>query len=695
MTEMRTEEQQKREIINRRSFSFRLNVFFFATFLAFSVLIVRLAVLQFVEGPGLKEIETSIGTRNVKIPPIRGNIYDVNGYPIAYSTSTQSLYFTLEPGTGEKEARAMAEKLAATVNRFADEPERQMTSDEIFQLMDVTGRLSYVYEPRRIKADLTEKEIAYFMEHRDLYPGIDIVEESIRNYDKNTIAVQLVGYMKGFNSLYQDQNGLKFYQEIKKENGTRDPAEQYLDKEKVGYDGIELMYQEQLRGKNGVKSYPVDNMSRIVGPMQLTVPEKGNNLFLTIHKDVQLKTEEAIMNHLEKLRTSTDKLERAPYAKTGYAVAMEVKTGKVIAMASMPDYDPNVWQGRITQEQSDYLQYFINNGTIREVRPYYEDEKEGWNHPSSLVFLGSTQKPLTVLLGLNEKLITTNTTYNDRGYFSFGREGYQVSVRNASNARNGLITPVTAISKSSNAFMSEMIGNKLYMLPGTEGMEIWDRYMKEFGLGVSSESGLPNESKGVIGYFDEAKSGSRQSALIYASFGQQGRYTVLQLAQYMVALANKGKRMKPQFINEIKDAYGNVIERFEPVVLNEIDIREEYWETVHKGMASSVQGFDGFPYPYLRKTGTSQQDVGKRLKVENAVFISAAPADDPVLAVAVVVPDGGYGGRGAAPIARQIFDAYDEYIGLRGTPRKLEQPEQQGMSAAGGQQETAEAETGG
>ncbi|GGG23418.1 peptidoglycan D,D-transpeptidase FtsI family protein [Paenibacillus abyssi] len=694
MTQLRTEEQQKREIINRRNFSFRLNVFFFLTFFLFSVLIVRLAVLQFVEGPELREMESSYGTRNVKIPPIRGNIYDLHGYPIAYSTSTQSLYYTLEPGTGDERAREMAKQLADTINKLGDPTAKPMTADEIFDIMDVNGRVSYVYEPRRIKADLNEKEIAYFMENRDLYPGIEIVEESIRNYDEGTIAVQLVGYMKGFNALYQDQYGLKYYQDIKKDNLNRDPSEQYLDKERVGYDGLEYMYQEQLRGKNGLKTYPVDNMSRIVGPMELTVPEKGNNLYLTIDKDVQLKTEEAIMNHLEKIRTSSNVRERAVNARTGYAVAMEVQTGKVVAMASMPDYDPNVWNGSITQAQSDFLQYHINNGTIREVYPYYEDPKVGRNHPSSLVYLGSTMKPLSVLLGLNEKLFTTTTTYYDRGLFSFGRKGYETSVRNASNVANGAIDPAQAIAKSSNAFMSEMIGNKLYMLPGSQGLEIWDRYMKEFGLGVETGSGLPNESRGVVDYFSET-AGSEQAALIYSSFGQQGRYTALQLAQYTSMLANRGKRMKPQFVNEIKDSDGSLVQSFQPEVLNEVNIPTEYWEEIERGMnLVPVQGFDGFKYSFRRKTGTSQQDVGNRKRVENAVFIAYAPADNPKLAVAVVVPDGGYGGWGAAPIARKIFDAYDEEIGLTGVPAKPQNetaPDEADSVGAGAQEQQAAA----
>ncbi|MBB6670915.1 peptidoglycan D,D-transpeptidase FtsI family protein [Cohnella nanjingensis] len=658
MSDKLTEEAQKRELRNRRHFSVRLNLFFFSIFFLFSLLIVRLAYLQFVEGPSLKEREQQIGHRNVSIPPIRGNIYDSKGQPIAYSTSTQSLYYTLEPGTKKEQGQTLAVKLAAIFAEYGDPKLEPLTADEIYDDMDFGGKVHLPYQQRRIKSGLTQKEIAYFSEHRDTFKGIDIVEESIRQYSEDKVSVQLVGYMKQL----AGATSLDFYKNINKDQN--DATLKYLDSEEVGFDGIELMYQEELRGRNGLKTYPVNNQSQIIGPMQLTKPVKGDNLFLTINRDVQLATQEAITSHLQKIRTSSNKSERAPNAKTGYAVAMEVKTGKVVAMASMPDYDPNVWQGGISGKNYQEFKYYLSNGAIREVQAPYEDEKERMKHPSSLVNLGSTQKPLTILLGLNEKLITTGSSMSDPGYFEFGRQGHETRVRNAHSAANGTLYPTTAIAKSSNAYMAKMVGNALYMRDGSKGLDVWDKYMKEFGLGVKTGSGLPGESKGSINYYIESKRGSSQSALIYASFGQQGRYTALQLAQYATTLASRGTRLKPQFVDRIEDADGNLVQPYQKEVLNTISFPDSYWKTVESGMSQvKVQGFDGFPYSFNRKTGTSEQDVGGG-RVENAVFIAYAPANDPKLAVAVVVPEGGYGGWGAAPIARKIFDAYDATVGL-------------------------------
>ena len=128
--------------------------------------------------------------------------------------------------------------------------------------------------------------------------------------------------------------------------------------------------------------------------------------------------------------------------------------------------------------------------------------------------------------------------------------------------------------------------------------------------------------------------------------------------------------MKPQFVNQIRDSEGKVVQTFQPEVLNTITFPDSYWKEVETGMANvSVSAFDDAPYKVLRKTGTSEQQVSGKT-VDNAVFIAYAPAEDPVLAVAVVVPEGGFGANGAAPIARKIFDAYDEAIGLHGVPHK-------------------------
>lgn len=679
------DDPEKRELVNRRKFSFRLNIFFFMTFAIFSVLIVRLAILQFVEGPGLKKQEYELSYKAAPIAPLRGTIFDASGQSIAYSTSTQSLYFNIEKNYGDPssgklteaqqenraEAYALAKRLAETFRQYGQPEEKPLTANRIYHaLMDLSSRVNYSYTPRIIKTGLTRQEVAYFLEHRPEFPGIDIVEDSVRNY--NPMAVQTVGYLKKFKGVRAEPG---FYQDLF-DNRNKLPQEKlYLDYEDVGFDGIERMYQEELRGLNGVKKFPVNVANRVIGPMEVTKPQRGNNIHLTIHRDIQKATEEAIMRTLEKIRNSSNRSERAPNAHTGFAVAMEVETGHVVSIASMPDYNPDVWKnGSISPENYKKYQYYLLNGAIRDVPAPYEDNNERMKHPGSVVYLGSTMKPLTVLIGLQEKLFSPGETYSDYGYAEIGRAGSVRRIWNSGNASFGPIRASRALQVSSNSFMIDMIGKRLYSLPtvnGRNGLTIWDEYMEGFGLGVLTGSGLPLEQPGRKDYLIDAEQNSAQSALAGASFGQMGKYTTLQLAQYAATLANRGERIKPQLVSKITDRNGQVIRTFGREVLNRTKIEDEYWRIVEDGMSKvTAHGFDGFPYPYYRKTGTSQQQGVNGEMLDNAVFIAYAPQDKPKLAVAVVVPEGGFGAYGAAPIGRAIFDAYDEVYGLTGKPKK-------------------------
>ena len=221
------------------------------------------------------------------------------------------------------------------------------------------------------------------------------------------------------------------------------------------------MYQDELRGRNGVKEYPVNNQSEIIGPMKLTKPIKGENLHLTISKDIQLVAQQAITDQIQKVRTSTNKQEQAnPLRATQWQWKLIRESrgdGKHARLRS------ERLAGRHQRERLELVTILFSQRYDQRSLSALPGRQGKRNHPSSLVYLGSTQKPLSILVGLNEKLFTTHTTYNDIGYFEFGREGHKVKIRNANNTANGSLTPWKAIAKSSNAFMSAMVGNKLYM----------------------------------------------------------------------------------------------------------------------------------------------------------------------------------------------------------------------------------------
>lgn len=213
--------------VTKSSLGLRINVFFFSTFVIFCVIIIRLAVVQFVEGPTLTEVETSRDTKNVPLAAIRGVIRAAGGEELAYSTSVQSLYITLtkeytakttDKVTGKTtltpEAKAKGEELAARLvedfKNYGDPAAEQLTEEDVISSLDLYFKKYSGFMARRIKAGLTSKEVAYFMEHKSEYPGLEIVEESSRHYDKDTVAVQTIGYIKPFKS----SNSLDIYKNI-------------------------------------------------------------------------------------------------------------------------------------------------------------------------------------------------------------------------------------------------------------------------------------------------------------------------------------------------------------------------------------------------------------------------------------------------------------------------------------------------
>ena len=336
--------------------------------------------------------------------------------------------------------------------------------------LDLDYQKTHGYTPRLVKSDLNTKEIAYFMEKKAEYPGAMVLEENVRKYDPDRVAVQVIGYTREFKG---QQNNLDKYKEISKSLATeRDPGLRYTQQEMVGVGGLEFQYQEELRGRSGYQSIDINARNLPEGTIMQTPPEKGYSIVSTINKEIQLAAQEAI----------TDELRKLPKAITGYAVAMEVDTGNVVAMASMPDYDPNDW---------DYekIKYVYRNGTIASFPP--NDSKP--RHAESVVLLGSVIKPLSVLIGLKEGLFTAGQTYHDQGYAILGKDGRQV--RNSHSAYNGHITARRAIEKSSNAFMIDMVGKRLLNKYGSEkGIKVWDEYMKDFGLGVSTGVDLPGST---------------------------------------------------------------------------------------------------------------------------------------------------------------------------------------------------------
>jgi penicillin-binding protein 2 len=649
----------------------RLNVFFFFVFIVFSVLIFRLVVIQIVQGETWHEVSSQQSTRPVPIAPIRGNILDTNGQVLAKTVPSYSVVFN-EDGFTDEEIIDLAHRLAKLFNQKPEDILKAMDAGIDLKGDTVPRKELNRYIPKKVISEVNEAQMAILVENADEYKGIELVLDPLRQYDENQVAVQLVGYIRSYSAA---EGTLDKY---------KDKDDMYLPWETVGIDGVEYMLQDELRGENGYKEMLVDARGRQIREVKEVPPKQGNHVYLTIDKRMQLELKQEVETHLEYLRTEAPPKVRAPYAKTAYVVAIEVDTGRVVSMLSYPSYNTNVWNKPVDEKTYEYIQFYNKNGAIREAPwdAYPAAYKEHLKHPSSLVYMGSTAKPLTVLIGLNEGIITPSDSWKDPGVYEYGRGGDDIG--NFEGHNYGTLTPTKAIAKSANTYMAR-IGNTM-ALRVDQSVEKYQNYLNQFGLGVKPGSGLPYESDGREEYLAAYEKYGPQSALVQASMGQQQKFTTLQLAQFVATLANGGQRMRPLVVDKIISPTGRLVKEYKPEILNTVDIPAKYFDVVEKGMIEVVRSgtaaytFQGFPYTVAAKTGTSEQDIFveredkpgswyRDRRVNNSVFVAYAPAENPRLAVAAIIPEGGYGGTGSGVLARKMFEIYDKYYGLDGVPK--------------------------
>ncbi|WP_232698746.1 peptidoglycan D,D-transpeptidase FtsI family protein [Brevibacillus daliensis] len=659
----------------------RVQIIFLIAFLLFCSIVLRLAYLQLVQGETFEAVLDSRTSKKDPIPAVRGNIYDRNGKLLVFSRGSFTAVFHEKEGLKKEEAWELSTHLARVLPR--------MDAAKVLKKMDAgyalengkvipSSRRAPKYLEKEVAYDLTPEIVAYIEEHRQQLPGIDVVSKPIRVYDQRKLAVQAIGYVRPY---YVAENiGSSFYQEEKGK---------YLPTQLVGLDGIERSYEKELRGENGYRNYEVTADQNVLHEGNKVAPKRGNNLYLTIDERVQLDVRNYIEEFLPKLRSS---ISIASQARSAYAVAMEVKTGKIVAMVSYPEYDPNLWVQGPDENTYEQIKYAATNGTIREapydVRPLTGKiaEWENNKHPKSVVPVGSAVKPITVLLGLQEGLIKSNDRWQDTGVYYYGRGTDKI--RNDEGHIYGMLNPERAIQKSSNTYMAR-IGQEFARKRKASSVEVLSTYYHAFGLGVTTGINLPGEQEGKEDFKSMGKQYGPLAAMVQASFGQQIRATTMQLTQYAATLANKGVRVQPQLVDRIVTGQGDVIFQSKPVVQSKWEAPESYWNVIKNGMmlvtkpgGTAVQSFRDLPYDVAAKTGTSEQDIyipvsfhdsitkksktrwSKYARVNNGVIISFAPADNPKLAVAVVVPEGGYGGRSASEICRAIYQAYDKHIGL-------------------------------
>ncbi len=595
-------------------------------------LIGRLVWLQVIRYDYFAEQSTGNRIRLEPLPPSRGLILDRNGVPLALNSPSYQLELTRE------QVPDIDETLQGLANL------QLLDRDDLPTLKrDILHRRSFEAVP--VKLSLNDEELARFAVRRQDFPGVEIKPRLSRRYPLGVSGVHAIGYVGIISEA--DQKVL-------------DPDE-YAGTALVGKAGVEKRYEEELHGKAGYQQLLVNAQGRRVDQPGLHTsdllrkePTAGNDLFLTIDEKLQSAVEEM-------LRETKIDASGNPYEdqKRAAVIAIDPNNGDVLAFVSMPGFDPNLFgRGLSTAQYRD----LINDPD----KPMYDRVMRGV-YPS-----GSTIKPFMAMAGLYYNVVTSSTTEYCPGYFRLpgvARPWTDLHV-------HGSVNMVTAIKVSCDVYF--------YTLANMLGIDRIHDYLSEFGFGQLTGIDIDGEMPAVLpstawkrDYFKRKEAQQWFTGDTISVGIGQGYLTVtpLQLAHAAATLSMRGNGFQPRLIHATRNALTGEKKEIAPVPLAPVKVRDaDHWNTVIEGMQEVVKtggtaaiAFAGTPYTVAAKTGTAQvhglaagekynaAQLTERLR-DNALFIAFAPAEQPRVAVAVVVENGGHGGTAAAPIARRIFD---------------------------------------
>ena len=542
------------------------------------------------------------------LAPARGIIYDRNGEILAHNI----------PITNLSVVREHTDDLNALINKLRSLIE--ISDNEIDVFLDRLKRRK-PYEPTPLKYDLTEKMQAILAVNEFDLDGIEISAKLKREYPEKELFAHVLGYVGRINE-----------SELKNID-----TPSYRGTDSIGKTGLEKFYESKLLGQVGSQNVETNARGRVMRTLGENQPAAGNNLILTLDKEIQLTA----FNEFQ--------------GRKGALVALDVKSGEILALMSSPSYDPNLFTSGITQEKYSAL-------LKSDDKPLFNRAVAGQYPP------GSTIKPLFGLIALHTQHVFPHTVIKDPGYFLM--EGIDRPWREPKKGGHGSSVDLNqAITESCDVFFYE-IGARV-------GIDALSSFSQKFGLGKKTGLDLPGETTGIMPS-RQWKIERRGSAwfdgdTINMSIGQGFMLvTPIQLALMTGIIANKGRFMSPQLIKSV-----NSIPTKNQFLNTPFEIQDEHWKYIHNAMANVVHSSRGtaklinkdLNYKIAGKTGTAQvisisaeEDYDKSKldpsQWDHALFVAFAPLDDPEIAVALIVENGEFGSVTAAPIAKSVLDAY-------------------------------------
>ena len=467
--------------------------------------------------------------------------------------------------------------------------------------------------------------VATIKENSLSLPGVEIVKTSARSYEQSDIIPAVLGRVGKITAekwKVTDENGQVTYP--LREKG-------YNMNDVLGISGLESAFEDELRGKDGVETITRNSDGVIVDTQLTTVPEPGHTLQLTIDSDFQRAVDKALANNIDMINRvyNTGNMKAAAAA----AVVIDVKDGSVLAASNYPSYDQNLFA-------TNYEEYSSDPGL-----PLFNRALQGLYTP------GSTFKPSVAVAALDSGLINQYSTVYCNGVYNYYKDYHPRCTR---HGHSGNIDVVTAIKWSCNIFFYD-VGRRLTS-------DVYDAYAYKLGLG--QRTGV--EVSEATGRLTTKNDSNYTSSLdVQAAIGQGNTVvTPIQLATYAATLANNGVRYRTHFVKAILDSNtGEVIRETQPEVMDVIEDNGTTFDLVRKGMMqvpSTISGkISSYPYAIACKTGTPQRSetYGSGKHYLNAVMVAYLPADDPQIAIGIVVEYGGYGAR-TGDLVVDIANAY-------------------------------------
>jgi penicillin-binding protein 2 len=610
MTELRNVEA---ELTRFRS---RVLVASFAVVLAFFLLAARLVYLQVYRHEDLNEQAESNRTAVVPVVPNRGLILDRNGIVLASNYSAYTLEIT----------PSKVSNLEETIDQLAGVIEIQTRDRRRFKKLLEESKS---FESLPIRTRLTDEEVARFAAQRFRFPGVDIKARLFRSYPFGELASHVIGYIGRINP--SEKKGMEDWADEDQAN--------YRGTEYIGKLGIEQSYEKQLHGITGVEEVETSAGGRAVRKLTSIPATPGNTVRLSIDIKLQKLVEDLYGD------------------RRGAMVALDPRTGEVLAFVSKPTFDPNLFVEGIDNENWQALNESPD-------KPLLNRALRGTYPP------GSTYKPFMALAALETGKRTPQQTINDPGFFMFGGHRF----RDDKEGGHGSVDMYRSIVQSCDTYY--------YMLANDLGVDAIHAQMQPFGFGELSGIDIQGEARGILPSTDWKRNAYRKAEqqkwyageTISLGIGQgYNSFTILQLAQALATLANDGLRMKPHLVSAVVD----IVTREPHAVAQEpaarLKLKPENIAVVKNAMVgvniegTSASAFRGAGYASAGKTGTAQviqikqnekYDAGKtgeRFR-DHALFVAYAPADNPKVALALVVENAGFGAQNAAPIARRVFD---------------------------------------